>query len=332
MTAEKYSHPVPHALVSTIIIFLNAENFLAEAVESVLAQTYPAWELWLVDDGSTDDSSQLARDFAARHGDRIHYLEHPGHENRGKSASRNLGLRHSRGQYIALLDADDVWLPGKLTNQVPLLEEHPEAALLFGPTLVWFSWSGKVEDKSRDYLAETGTPPNTLINPPTLANTFIRDETFLPSCCSMLFRRNAVETVGGYEDAFRDQYDDMVLNQKILLRYPVLVAEGCWARYRQHPDNSCAVALRNGFLSYDGPSPARGEYLIWLESHLKSAGLAGTEVWRTLQEQLWPYRHPRLFRLSKRARQVKKVTRSVARRMLPPSVRNRLHALGQTPG
>src|SRR5271154_2347778 len=117
MAAEKYNHSATGPLVSTIIIFLNAEKFLAEAVESVLAQTYPTWELWLVDDGSTDDSSRIARDYATRHAARIHYLEHPGHENRGKSASRNLGLRHSRGSYVALLDADDVWLPGKLTNQ-----------------------------------------------------------------------------------------------------------------------------------------------------------------------------------------------------------------------
>ena len=331
MATEKHNRPVTKALVSTIIIFLDAERFLAEAVESVLAQTYPTWELWLVDDGSTDRSSQLAHDFAAKYPDRIQYLEHPGHENRGKSASRNLGLRHARGEYVALLDADDVWLPGKLTNQVPALEAHPEAAMLYSRTLVWFSWSGKPEDQSKDYLAETGVPPNTLVNPPTLANTFIRSEAFLPSPCSMLLRREAVETVGGFEDNFRDQYDDMVLNQKILLRYPVFVADGCWGWYRQHPDNSCAVALRTGLLSYDGPSPARGEYLIWLESYLKSTGLAGTEVWRTLQEELWPYRHPHLFRLSKRAQRAKTASRGIARRILPTPVRNHLRAFAEKP-
>lgn len=112
MITEKHDRSVTEALVSATIAFLNAEKFLAETIESVLAQTYPNWELWLVDDGSTDGSSQIARDYAARHADRIHYLEHPGHENRGKSASRNLGLRHARGRYVTWLDADDVWLPG----------------------------------------------------------------------------------------------------------------------------------------------------------------------------------------------------------------------------
>jgi glycosyltransferase involved in cell wall biosynthesis len=310
---EQALRPDTEALVSGIIIFLNAEKFLSEAIESVLAQTYLKWELWLVDDGSTDRSSQLARGYAAKHPDRIHYLEHPGHKNCGKSASRNLGLRHARGKYVALLDADDVWLPGKLANQVPVLEAHPEAALLYGPALVWFSWSGNPEDRSKDYQTQTGVPPNTLVNPPTLANTFIRSEAFLPSPCSMLFRRDCIEAVGGFEDAFRDQYDDMVLNQKILLRYPVFVADGCWGWYRQHSDNSCTIALRNGLLSYDGPSPARGEYLFWLDRHLKRVGFTGTEVWTTLQVQLWPYRHPHLFQLSKKARRVEAALRNVVR-------------------
>jgi len=325
-------HSQEKALVSTTIAFLDAERFLAEAIESVLAQTYTNWELWLVDDGSSDGSSQLARDYAARHTNRIHYLEHPGHENRGKSASRNLGLRHARGRYVTWLDADDVWLPDRLASHVPLMEAHPEAAMVYGPTLVWFSWSGKPEDRSKDYQTKTGVPPNTLINPPTLANRFIRSEAFLPSPCSMLFRRDAVETVGGFEDAFRVHYDDMVLNQKILVRYPVFVADGCWDRYRQHSENSCAVGLRTGELNYDGPSPARGGYLFWLENYLKSTGLAGTEVWTTLQEQLWPYRHPHLFQFSKRAERAKTATRGIARRILPPSVRNRLRAFAEKPG
>jgi glycosyltransferase involved in cell wall biosynthesis len=332
MIQKRHDYSATRALVSVTIAFLNAERFLAETIESVLAQTYPTWELWLVDDGSTDGSSQIARDYAAKDTERIRYLEHPGHENRGKSASRNLGLRYARGQYVTWLDADDIWLPDRLTKHVPALEAHPEAAMVYGQTLVWFSWSGKPEDKSKDYLTQTGVPPNSLINPPTLANTFIRSEAFLPSPCSMLFRRDAVEMVGGFENAFRIHYDDMVLNQKILLRYPVFVTDGCWDRYRQHPDNSCAVGLREGLLTYDGPSPARGEYLFWLKSYLKSSGLAGTEVWMTLQEQLWPYRHPHLFRFSKRAERAKTVTRGIARRILPPSVRNRLRAYGENPG
>src|SRR5262245_42468246 len=86
-------------LVSAIIIFLDEERFLAEAIESVIAQSDRDWELLLVDDGSTDGSTAIARGYAARMPDRIHYYDHEAHANRGMSAARNLGLGHARGRY-----------------------------------------------------------------------------------------------------------------------------------------------------------------------------------------------------------------------------------------
>src|SRR5262249_40463181 len=100
-------------LVSVIMIFLNAEPFIEEAIDSVLQQTYADWELLLVDDGSSDASTQIARRFAAGLPGRVRYLEHDQHVNLGKSASRNLGISEARGEFIAFLDADDVWLPHK---------------------------------------------------------------------------------------------------------------------------------------------------------------------------------------------------------------------------
>ena len=108
-------------LVSIVVIFLDAEAFIEEAIESVLAQTYRHWELVLVDDGSSDGGSEIARRYAASHADRIRYIEHDRHQNRGMSASRNAGIREARGEYIAFLDADDVWFAEKLEHQVAIL-------------------------------------------------------------------------------------------------------------------------------------------------------------------------------------------------------------------
>ena len=69
------------------------------------------------------------------------------------SASRNLGIRHARGQYIALLDADDVWLPKKLEYQVEILSRYPEAGMVVGPIQWWYSWTGKPDDFARDFVA-----------------------------------------------------------------------------------------------------------------------------------------------------------------------------------
>src|SRR4051812_27035882 len=115
---------MPAGLVSVITIFLDGERFLAEAVDSLLAQTYADWELLLVDDGSSDGSTAIARAYAAGRPERIRYLEHEGHANLGMSASRNLGLQHARGEYVAFLDADDVYRPEKLERQVALLQAH----------------------------------------------------------------------------------------------------------------------------------------------------------------------------------------------------------------
>src|SRR5690349_14304343 len=98
-------------LVSVIMIFLDAAPYLDEAVASVFAQTYGRWELLLVDDGSIDGSSVIASGYAEQHPDKVRYLEHPNHENRGMSASRNLGIMQAHGEFVAFLDADDVYLP-----------------------------------------------------------------------------------------------------------------------------------------------------------------------------------------------------------------------------
>src|SRR5262245_15086805 len=134
-------------LVSVIIIFLNAERFIEEAIESVYAQTYERWELLLVDDGATDGSTTIAQRYAEHYPGKVHYLEHPGHQNCGMSASRNLGIRNATGCYIALLDADDAWLPNTLVDQVAILEAHPEAAMVYGPLHWWYSWTGDPDDR-----------------------------------------------------------------------------------------------------------------------------------------------------------------------------------------
>src|ERR1044072_153968 len=104
-------------LVSIIIIFLNAEKFIEEAIESVLAQSYDEGELRRADGGSTDRSKEIAQRYARRYPEKVRYVEHEGHMNRGMSATRNLGIREARGELIAFLDADDVWLPEKLKEK-----------------------------------------------------------------------------------------------------------------------------------------------------------------------------------------------------------------------
>ena len=101
--------------VTAIIIVYNGEAFLDEAIASVKMQTFPDWELLIVDDGSSDASREIAARHASDDG-RINVLEHPDRCNHGMSATRNLGVAHARGEFVGFIDADDVWLPSKLAR------------------------------------------------------------------------------------------------------------------------------------------------------------------------------------------------------------------------
>ncbi len=308
--------------VSVITIFLNEHKFIQEAIESVFGQSYDNWELLLVDDGSTDGSTEIALRYAENHPGKVRYLEHEYHQNRGMSASRNLGIRHALGQYIALLDADDVWLPHKLEQQVALLASYPEAGMLYGRSKRWYSWTGTPEDLKRDSIRELGVQPDTLVNPPTLLTLFLENEHIYPCTCSVLVRRQVVEQVGGFEDAFRDTYEDMVFHAKVFLNTPVFVSRECWDKYRMHPDNSWKIAEKTGQYHPVDPNPARRAFLNWLEGYLSKQGIKDAEIEKAMHRALWPYRHPLLASVSGRSKhrlgQLKGRLGLVARRTLVP--------------
>ena len=296
--------------VSIVTPFLNPGRFLAEAVESVLAQTFDAWELLLVDDGSSDGSGEMAAQYAAAHPQRIRHFAHPSRESKGASASRNLAIRHARGEYLAFLDADDVYLPAKLEEQVPLLDRQRDAEVLYAATEYWHSWTGDPADAPRDWTwRKFGVPTDTIIEAPRMLITFLRDGGTVPCMGSVLVRRRAVEAVGGWEESFRRICTDQVFHAKLCLRFPVLVHDECWDRYRQHRASSCRLVAAAG-----QSDRAFETYLTWLEAYLRQQRVTDAGVWSALRAALRPYRHPLLHGLERRAqRQTERVARALAR-------------------
>jgi hypothetical protein len=133
---------------------------------------------------------------------------------------------------------------------------------------------------------------------------------------SVLVRREALEQVGGWEESFKQVCTDQVFHAKICLQYPVLIAGGCWDRYRQHDNSSCSRAARAG-----ETQAAFERYLTWLESYLEARHVTDPAVWSALRRALRPYRHPRLHRLGRRAARVQEAARGVLRRALPAALR-----------
>ncbi|HEY9675154.1 MAG TPA: glycosyltransferase family A protein [Waterburya sp.] len=292
------SDPIkPKPLVSIITNFFNAEKYFEEAIESVFAQTYNNWELLLVDDGSTDSSTVIALRYAQQYPEKVRYLEHEGHANRGRCAARNLGIEKARGEYIAFLDADDVYLPQKLEQQLALMDAHPEAAVVFGPTQYWHSWTGKPEDKQRDSFGKLWIPPNQFFHPPKLLTLLLQSKANPPATCSVLMRRELFAEVGSFDDTVRDVYEDKAFFAKVYLKAPVFVHSQSWDNYRQHPESTCAVAQRTGWYHPYKPNPAHQTYLNWMTEYLSQEGVKDAEIWQALQNALWPYRHPRLYSL-----------------------------------
>lgn len=283
---------MPEPLVSVIMIFLNEANFIREAIESVLAQSYGNWELLLVDDGSTDKGSAIAMEYVVRFPRKIRYFEHPGHQNRGMSASRNLGLYHAAGEYIAFLDADDVWLPEKLMQQVATMTSEPRAAMVYGRTVMWYSWRDAQEQSRSDYIREMGVEPNMLVEPPALLPLLLQDEYQSPTTCNAMIRRKPFQVLGGSQETFRGMYEDRVLFFKLCLQFPVFVSGDCWAKYRQHPDSCVAVSYKTGECQ-----TARSDLMNWVAKYLKTHDITDKAIRVSLRSILWPYRHPYLSAL-----------------------------------
>ena len=319
-------------LISVVIIFLNAERFIAEAIESVFGQNYDDWELLLVDDGSSDVSSTIARRYTEQHPEKVYYFEHAGHANRGMSASRNLGIRHARGQYIALLDADDVWLPKKLEYQVEILSRYPEAGMVVGPIQWWYSWTGQPDDFARDFVAPfpLELQSDSLVQPPKLLISLLRQATV--SATSSLLRREVVDFVGGYEEDFRGMFEDQAFAAKVYLTAPVFVAADCHYKWRKHPNSCCAVAVETAQYEH-----ARFDFLRWLQRYLSQRQISHIELERTLENELCKSRQwrPGLGNSQNWANQIKALAKSVARRFIPTTVRQRLwkwrHGLADCP-
>lgn len=281
--------------MSAIIIFLNEEQFIEEAIESVFAQTYDRWELLLVDDGSSDRSRDIARRYADRYPDKVRYLEHQGHENRGMSVSRNLGVREANGKYMSYLDGDDVWLPHKLEEQVAILEAQPEADMVCAPLLMWHSWAKNHKNRYPDQLygiGKNGKHPygDTLIEPPKLLALFLRYEEYIPS--GFLAKRDMMAQIGVCEETFHDAYSDAVALVKLCLTAKVFVSNKSWYLYRKHENSNTSLTTRQG-----KDDELQYTYLKWVEAYFNRQGVKDPKLQTILRRMLFRCRHPRLRRL-----------------------------------
>jgi glycosyltransferase involved in cell wall biosynthesis len=277
---------VTNRMVSIVMPVFNAIAYLSEAIQSVLAQTYAGWELLLVDDASTDGSLALATSYSARFPDHIRVIRHDAAVPRGASAARNLALAHASGEFVAFLDADDVWLPENLASQVSALEAAPEVGLLYSRTLYWYSWAGTGRARD-DYVSRLRVPSGRPIEGARLLALCVAGKAAVPCTCSLLVRRSLIEGVGGFEDQFLRLYTDQAFYSKLFLATAALPVDGCWAKYRQHAASSTGTAQRE-----HRAREARQAFLRWLEVYVRGASPDTRALDRAIRRELWRCHHP----------------------------------------
>ncbi|SFQ83645.1 glycosyltransferase family 2 protein [Hymenobacter arizonensis] len=277
--------------VSVIMCFLNMEQFITEAVESVLQQTYDFWELILLDDGSTDGSTALAQQYAHQHAPKIVYCEHAGHLNRGLSASRNAALSNSRGEFIAFLDADDVWLPTMLAHNMAIMQQR-DVAMICEATEYWNDW---VDSSKKNIIIPVGGQQDHLYAPPQLVLELYPLGTGASPCvCAILVKKEALNSCGGFDESFPGMYEDQVLLVKIYLSEPVYVSSSCHNRYRQRPQSLLQTSLKSGTYMHD-----RLYFLQWCQLYFSTQHITDTRIIKRLEHALLPYK-PNLIHFVKR--------------------------------
>lgn len=284
---------MPAPRVSVICIYYNAERFIAEAIESVLAQRFRDFELLLVNDGSTDSSPKIARDFEQALPSIVRCVEHEGGANRGMSASRNLGIRQSTGEFVAFIDSDDVWRPAKLAEQVAILDSHPEAAMVCGAVNYWSSWNG-----GRDRAVVTGEVVDRLSPPPeTLLAVYPLGSADAPCPSDVMVRRRAIEAAGGFEEQFTGFYEDMAFFAKVFAAVPVWFSSQLWLDYRQHAGSASSAIDTRAYRAI------RRRFLEWLEAYVGERELkSNAAVRRVIERARWDLDHPRAARYLRAAR------------------------------
>lgn len=178
--------------ISVIIPAYNVASYIAETLDSVVAQTYADYEAIVVNDGSTDDTEQAIAPYLENFGGKLIYIRQ---ENRGLAGARNTGMRQARGRYIALLDGDDIWLPDYLTTSLALLEADPAIDVLY-PNAI-FDGSPNFSGRLFQDIFPTSEP--------------VTFEKVLNRECYVfgqaLFKRELLERVGEYDEALRAAED-----------------------------------------------------------------------------------------------------------------------------
>lgn len=283
-------------LISIITPFFNVELYLRDTIESVIRQRYTHWELILVDDGSSDNSVAIAKSYAQNFPGKIFYVQHNNHENKGASASRNLGVMKARGELVAFLDSDDLWLPEKLEEQVKILETNPEATVVCEATKYWNSWA---DPDKKDVRVKVGIEEDKLYQSRELVSQLYPLGSGAGFCnCALIVKKDLLLQIGGFDEKFigkNQLYEDQVIFLKLYLHGNVYISSLCNNLYRQRPDS-----LMHGLYAEGYSKEGRYFFLQWLKNYLEQNNITDKKIQRALGKAFMPYHNPFWYKINRK--------------------------------
>jgi glycosyltransferase involved in cell wall biosynthesis len=252
-------------LISVIIPIYNGEVTIGETIQSVLNQTYSNFELLIINDGSTDNTLEVISSFQDS---RIQVFSY---QNAGQGASRNRGLNQAQGEYVSFIDADDLWVPEKLADQLTALQQYSEAA-------VAYSWTDYI-DESGEFISHA---PQRLYQGDVYTRLLLSD--FIGSGSNPLIRKSAILELNGFDQSLPPAEDwDMWL--RLAAIYPFTVVPKPQILYRVSPHSSSFNVLKMEAASLRVIERAINDYSQPI-NHLKSICLANRYkylTWKTLE-------------------------------------------------
>lgn len=223
-------------LVSIITPAYNAAKFIGQTIDSVLAQTYTNWEMLIVDDGSIDNTKEIVSVYIEKD-NRIKLFSHPGNKNMGVSAARNLAIENSKGDYIALLDSDDLWLPYKLEVQMEQFRENRSVGLVYSKAICidecnyFLTDTNKYNFPSSLFSGTAGICENILSN----VELMLKDTLYMP-CLTVVFSRKVLGELR-FKENLKYQIEDHFLFTLLAQRQPIFYYDAPLAYYRVHPQS-----------------------------------------------------------------------------------------------
>ena len=267
--------------ISVVIPLYNKERAIINTLQSVLAQTYTDYEIIIVDDGSTDNSLNVVRKrISELENERIRVIHK---ENGGVSSARNCGIKEAKGEYIALLDGDDLWEPNYLEEQIKLMHDFPDAGM-WGVNTAFikygkcWKWQQGMGDGFRGYVENYfGTSHNDL---------------FCSS--SVVIRKDVFEKVGYFDERISSS-EDLDMWYRIILKYPVVFYDKVLVYYNQDAENRVAYDtavrfpltkdIKYYFDKYNGEFDSNPVFSHYMNSYVAASLLQEGYYFGTEQER-----------------------------------------------